>query len=112
MHSCKTTAVQHLNLMPLAKLARGWGLPVCHRGHCHPQLPSHGHRYGTLMYGEVLRALIGREPRSAPATITGYQRYRIKQQVFPGTIKSTPESQVGRGQVAVSLHKQCSAVVG
>eukprot|EP00887_Chlorella_sp_A99_P001493 scaffold8.g1493.t1 len=58
--------------------------------------------YGTLMYGEVLKALIGREPRSAPATISGYQRFRIKQQVFPGTVRGTPDSQV-RGLVLFDL---------
>jgi hypothetical protein len=36
---------------------------------------------------QVLRALINRVPRTEPAAIHGYQRYRIKGQVFPGAIK-------------------------
>ena len=39
-------------------------------------------------YCQVLRALINRVPRMEPAAIHGYQRYRIKGQVFPGTIKA------------------------
>lgn len=37
--------------------------------------------YGTLMYPDVLKALIGREPQAASAAISGYARYRIKKQV-------------------------------
>ena len=37
---------------------------------------------------QVLRALINRVPRTEPAAIHGYQRYRIKGQVFPGAIKA------------------------
>jgi hypothetical protein len=40
--------------------------------------------YGTLLFSEVLNNLIGRVPRSAQATLKGYQRYAIKGQVFPG----------------------------
>ncbi|KAI3435498.1 hypothetical protein D9Q98_001564 [Chlorella vulgaris] len=50
--------------------------------------------YGTLMFPEVLKALLaGRVPRHAPAQINGFQRYRIKNQVFPGTVKAA-QSQV------------------
>jgi hypothetical protein len=37
--------------------------------------------YGTLMFPEVLQALINRVPRMEPAAIQGFQRYRIKGQV-------------------------------
>ncbi|EFN58718.1 hypothetical protein CHLNCDRAFT_140371 [Chlorella variabilis] len=58
--------------------------------------------YGTLMYPEVLNALINRVPKMEPAVILGYQRYRIRGQVFPGTIRSAPDSQVA-GMVLLDL---------
>lgn len=50
--------------------------------------------YGTLMYPEVLQALLDRQPRQSAALIRGFKRYCIQGQVFPGTIASTPDSQV------------------
>jgi gamma-glutamylcyclotransferase (GGCT)/AIG2-like uncharacterized protein YtfP len=50
--------------------------------------------YGTLMAPEVLELLIKRVPKSRAATLKGYARYRVKQQVFPAIIPSTPESKV------------------
>lgn len=61
--------------------------------------------YGTLMYPEVLHALINRVPRMEPAAIHGYQRYRIKGQVFPGTLRSVADSQV-KGLVLLDLQPQ------
>jgi hypothetical protein len=44
---------------------------------------------------QVLRALINRVPRTEPAAIHGYQRYRIKGQVFPGAIKAAAAAAAG-----------------
>ncbi|PSC72734.1 AIG2 [Micractinium conductrix] len=61
--------------------------------------------YGTLMYPEVLSALISRVPRSEPALIRGYQRYAIRGQVFPGTVVSTADASV-QGLVLFDLRPQ------
>jgi gamma-glutamylcyclotransferase (GGCT)/AIG2-like uncharacterized protein YtfP len=54
--------------------------------------------YGTLMADEVLRLLISRVPPSAPATLPGYARHRVKGQVFPAIVPATPQDTV-RGKV-------------
>ncbi|KAL4432856.1 hypothetical protein ABPG77_008182 [Micractinium sp. CCAP 211/92] len=59
--------------------------------------------YGTLMYPEVLTALIQRVPRMEPAVIHGFQRYRIRGQVFPGTIRSTAPGAQVQGLVLFDL---------
>lgn len=46
------------------------------------------------MYPEVLKALTGRVPHNEPGIVSGFRRYRIKGQVFPATIPSTPDSTV------------------
>lgn len=55
------------------------------------------------MYPEVLTALIQRVPRMEPAVIQGYQRYRIRGQVFPGTIRSTAPGAQVQGLVLFDL---------
>jgi gamma-glutamylcyclotransferase (GGCT)/AIG2-like uncharacterized protein YtfP len=50
--------------------------------------------YGTLMYPQVLHALLNRVPSKSKAAIHGYKRYKIKGQVFPGVIPATPECKV------------------
>lgn len=42
--------------------------------------------YGTLMVPAVMQAVTGRAFQSVSATLLGYARYRIKQQVYPGII--------------------------
>ncbi|MFC4062017.1 gamma-glutamylcyclotransferase family protein [Planomonospora corallina] len=39
--------------------------------------------YGTLMFPEVLRALLGRVPESAPAVAEGWRAARLPGQVYP-----------------------------
>lgn len=39
--------------------------------------------YGTLLLPAVIEALIGRVPRSLPATLPGYRRYRLAGEDFP-----------------------------
>ena len=51
--------------------------------------------YGTLMFPEVLKALINRVPRMEPAAIHGYRRHRIRGQVFPGVVRAPgPDARV------------------
>ena len=50
--------------------------------------------YGTLQFPEVLRALIARVPESQPATLAGYKRYRVQNQVFPAIIPGDAEDRV------------------
>ena len=48
----------------------------------------------TRRWLQVLQALLRRQPRAAPAFVTGYSRHAIKGQVFPGTIPAAVSSQV------------------
>lgn len=50
--------------------------------------------YGTLMYPEVLEALIQRVPDIQPGTVNGYARYAVRGQVFPGAIAVEGECMV------------------
>lgn len=43
--------------------------------------------YGTLQFSEVMQAVTGLQLKSIPATLVGYQRYKIKERTFPGLIK-------------------------
>lgn len=45
--------------------------------------------YGTLQFGDILAAVIGRRLEGEVATLAGYARYAVKQQPFPGIV---PES--------------------
>ncbi len=42
--------------------------------------------YGTLQFGDVLAAVIGRRLEGQAATLHGYARYAVKQQPFPGIV--------------------------
>jgi hypothetical protein len=57
-------------------------------------MPGNAFVYGTLMADEVLRLLIHRVPKSKPAALMGYQRHRVKGQVFPAIIPAAPSSKV------------------
>ena len=48
--------------------------------------------YGTLMVPAVMQAVTGHAFRSLPATLTGYARFRIKQQVYPGIVTGRDSS--------------------
>lgn len=54
--------------------------------------------YGTLMAPEVVSLLIKRAPPFKPATLAGYTRHKIRGQVFPAIVPSTPTAVV-KGQV-------------
>jgi len=65
-------------------------------------MPGNAFVYGTLMADEVLKLLIKRVPRSAPASITGFSRHRVKNQVFPAIIPAAASSRV-QGKVLLDL---------
>eukprot|EP00882_Tetradesmus_deserticola_P009645 GHRQ01010183.1.p1 GENE.GHRQ01010183.1~~GHRQ01010183.1.p1 ORF type:complete len:164 (+),score=28.61 GHRQ01010183.1:245-736(+) len=60
--------------------------------------------YGTLMAPEVLQLLIKRVPKSRAATLNGYARYRVKEQVFPAIIPAKSSSKV-TGMVLMELSR-------
>ncbi len=43
--------------------------------------------YGTLLAPEIIHAVIGRVPKSQPCTLSGYARFTVRQQVYPGIIE-------------------------
>ncbi|MEU1474367.1 gamma-glutamylcyclotransferase family protein [Streptomyces sp. NPDC001668] len=42
--------------------------------------------YGSLSFGEVQRALLGRLPESRPAAVTGWRNAALRDRVFPGLV--------------------------
>ncbi|WP_462185671.1 MULTISPECIES: gamma-glutamylcyclotransferase family protein [unclassified Frankia] len=42
--------------------------------------------YGTLLFPEVVRALIGRVPQAGPATVTGWRAARLRDRLYPGLV--------------------------
>lgn len=57
------------------------------------------------MADEVLKLLIKRVPVMKPATLHGYQRHKVKSQVFPAILPSTSTSMV-QGQVSPLNHSK------
>mmetsp|Transcript_21917 Transcript_21917/g.47842 ORF Transcript_21917/g.47842 Transcript_21917/m.47842 type:complete len:145 (+) Transcript_21917:31-465(+) len=57
--------------------------------------------YGTLMAPEVVKRLINRVPTFKPATLKGFVRYKVKDQVYPAIVPSA-ESAV-QGKVITNL---------
>ncbi|KAF6261215.1 Butirosin biosynthesis, BtrG-like protein [Scenedesmus sp. NREL 46B-D3] len=61
--------------------------------------------YGTLMAPEVLQLLIKRVPKSRAATLNGYARYRVKEQVFPAIIPAKQSESKVTGVVLMELSR-------
>ena len=49
---------------------------------------NHLFAYGTLMWPEVLEAVIGRPLSGVPATLSGFRRMRVKQAFYPALVNS------------------------
>lgn len=47
------------------------------------------------MFAPIMRAVCGQLPQAVPAQLFGYQRYRVKSQVFPGIIVAPGENVSG-----------------
>ena len=43
--------------------------------------------YGTLLYPEIVGALLRRVPTQTPGLIKGYRRYGLNQFVFPAVVR-------------------------
>ena len=56
--------------------------------------------YGTLMYPEVLNALVNRVPSHAPAMLHAHVRHSIHNRKYPGCVPSSSDAQVGGAPVA------------
>lgn len=50
--------------------------------------------YGTLLYPENLRVLLGRVPAIVPAEVRGFARFSIVDEQYPGVVRASPESVV------------------
>jgi gamma-glutamylcyclotransferase (GGCT)/AIG2-like uncharacterized protein YtfP len=62
----------------------------------------HVFTYGTLMFPEVWRAVVGRDFESAKAVASGYAIFRVRDAVFPGIVPAGEESAV-RGVVYLDV---------
>ena len=51
--------------------------------------------YGTLMFPAVIKFVIGRVPDFRPAIISGYQRFKVAGESFPGLIREDGTSVEG-----------------
>lgn len=49
---------------------------------------NHLFAYGTLMWPEVLEAVIGRAPSGTPVTLHGFLRLRVKEEFYPALVDS------------------------
>lgn len=46
--------------------------------------------YGTLMWPEVLQAVVGRRLYGIPAVLSGFERKRVKGELYPALVASQP----------------------
>ena len=58
--------------------------------------------YGTLMWPEVLQAIIGRRIEGEPAVLKGYQRLRVKGAHYPVIVPSAEHAVEGKLYVGLS----------
>lgn len=61
--------------------------------------------YGTLMADDVLRALIKRVPRGAPALLPGHARYATRGRVYPGMVPDPSPGACVRGRLLFELEE-------
>jgi gamma-glutamylcyclotransferase (GGCT)/AIG2-like uncharacterized protein YtfP len=51
--------------------------------------------YGSLMFEDILTGVIGCPASCTPATLTGWQRYALKNRTYPGALPSfSPEARI------------------
>ena len=62
----------------------------------------HVFTYGTLMFPEVWRIVVGREFETVEGTLAGYSIFRVRDAVFPGIIAAAGECVV-RGVVYLDV---------
>lgn len=61
--------------------------------------------YGTLLFPEVLRALIGRVPQSQAASVTGWRVAALKNRTYPGLVAAPDGIAHGRLLTGLSGHE-------
>lgn len=61
--------------------------------------------YGTLLFPEVINAIIGRAPQSHPATAHGWRAAALKNRVYPGLVSCSDHATDGRLLVDLSYHE-------
>jgi gamma-glutamylcyclotransferase (GGCT)/AIG2-like uncharacterized protein YtfP len=64
--------------------------------------------YGTLMFPEVWRAVVGRDFESVGGTAAGYAIFRVQDAVFPGIVEASNTDRV-RGVVYLNVDQQSVA---
>lgn len=60
--------------------------------------------YGTLLFPEIMEAVVGRSLPSQHATLHGYQRYRVRGCVYPGL--ATEQRSLVQGRLYRGLDEQ------
>lgn len=60
--------------------------------------------YGTLLLPNIMEAVTGSSFESIPATLEGYRRLRLKNEVFPGLIADPEASTRGKLYLGVDAH--------
>jgi gamma-glutamylcyclotransferase (GGCT)/AIG2-like uncharacterized protein YtfP len=65
----------------------------------------HVFTYGTLMFPEVWRAVVGREFETAPATAAGFAIYYVRDAVYPGITTTNSEMAAGSKNNEAKLTK-------
>ena len=50
--------------------------------------------YGSLMFAEVWQRVVGRSFATVPATLKGYDIFRVRGANFPGVVQASPTSEV------------------
>ncbi|MEX5634129.1 gamma-glutamylcyclotransferase family protein [Parafrankia sp. FMc2] len=51
--------------------------------------------YGSLLFPDVLRALIDRDPHRVPVTVTGWQVIALPERIYPGLIREQAATATG-----------------
>jgi len=65
--------------------------------------------YGTLISEKVLLAIIGRVPKQAKATVTGYKRYALKNRSYPMMVRTGDDQDLVQGKVIMDISpRECT----
>ena len=66
--------------------------------------------YGTLMFPEIWRRVVGREFVTLPAELVGYAVYRVRSDVYPVMVSADPDSRV-RGVIYLDVDDATTALL-
>ena len=65
----------------------------------------HVFAYGTLVFPDVWRAVVGRSFATVAGSVAGFAIYRVRDAVYPGIVATTDESSV-RGVVYLDVDRE------